>query len=424
MFAACEQRGFEQRCMRGRVGHGPRRTPQTRHAFSPAVLVWGSSRTTARASVNSPISNRSRFEISSALELRRARSARSRRWFLSGARRQRPLVRLTHVSGTFGFVLDAVWLAFDTQQPLDGGCGWTAMFDRQAPDGGYAYYRLVLYRHHRVVAEVVARIDKPKRVADPLGPEELRGELARAAAQHVLPNNRWGRVVVDGATFTWAIEEDDFDYMAMSNRGLSGEDIVKVRGERGSSISLRIPRGRLDAPGWWRGDPSVTGLVVIRAIEIAARRGSYPCTLEGDELDEAFAEPRVLQAELDEAAAALAVMARTDEHVADETFIRCMLAIGCTDTTDDERARAIDDWVASHADVLNAARLQRVMHMSGTDDFMYRRRSALAFATELCARVNVDLGLDTASYDARIATGASMRPPWGIPPTHWWWRRP
>ena len=151
----------------------------------------------------------------------------------------------------------------------------------------------------------------------------------------------------------------------------------------------------LAQPNWWRSS-ELTEEVVARAVDIAKRTGVR--WLEGPDLLAAYdGPPRTLQDELD-AATTLA--------------IEPLLAIGCTAAPD--RA-AIDDWIASRADKLDAKHLLVADH---------RARSALAFLTDFCARVNVDLGVDVSAVDAKLKEQPreDVRP-WGVPASHWWWRQ-
>jgi hypothetical protein len=101
-----------------------------------------------------------------------------------------------------------------------------------------------------------------------------------------------------------------------------------------------------------------------------------------------------------------------------------MVAIGCAKDTPSART-AIDDWVASHADALRSARagLQLVADERRDFENILTNRSAIAFLLDICARVNLDLGLDLRLADERIAPyGPRIRNlPLGIPASHTWW---
>lgn len=54
--------------------------------------------------------------------------------------------------------------------------------------------------------------------------------------------------------------------------------------------------------------------------------------------------------------------------------------------------------------------------------WQYETRSGIAFLTAACARVGVDLALDTAAADAYLDTVWKLPArPYGIPASHAWW---
>jgi hypothetical protein len=227
-------------------------------------------------------------------------------------------------------------------------------------------------------------------------------------------------IVVDGVTYGW--ERDDLSGGVRYTRGDSRAGYIHITSEGRKTISFELPDRRITLPRWWRRF-DVTPPVIERAVRIAARTGAT--LLNADEVEEAFAgHGHTLQEELIAARAALDGLTRPDPHNTREVFIHSLVAIGCADQTAEART-AIDDWVASHADALRSARagLQELSDERRDFENIFTKRSAIAFLLELCARMNVDLEIDTRLADERIAPyGPRVRNlPLGIPASHTWW---
>lgn len=251
--------------------------------------------------------------------------------------------------------------------------------------------------------------------AAPTASVTVDGVIARRAGNvWILTSTPMGiPLEVGGVTYTW--ERDP------------GSNFTYVTGGDGTSISFEPRHVGVRESGWWRGAGDVTPDVIERALRIVARRGSPPPhTLTSDEVVEAFDGGDTVQDALTAARAALDGLPRPDGSETGEAFVRCVLAAGCRDTVSNNEAKEVlADWVASHADALVAARpgLQLLIDEVRTVSRL-NKRSAVAFLLEMCARVNVDLGLDTSREDESLAHYQLKGPtPWGIPASHWWWGR-
>jgi hypothetical protein len=231
-------------------------------------------------------------------------------------------------------------------------------------------------------------------------------------------------IVVDGATYQWT-ETTSGDLNPEGSTSFAYrfdfDSIVEIRDDRGSEIRFETPLGNPQLrPGWWNSEPRVTAAVVARAIEIARRKPrprSY--TLTRIEAAEALRGPvATLEDELTALGAALAALPASSD-----AFVKSVLAIGCRYREPDEPLDlAIADWIASHANELAAARdvVQRIFE---TRRDVCTTRTALAFLIDLCESMNVHLGLDPAPIDAKLPPPSQCRP-WGVPPSHTWWRPP
>lgn len=223
-------------------------------------------------------------------------------------------------------------------------------------------------------------------------------------------------IVVDGETYGW--EKDDStgsSYYTGRDRSVHYEHLTHASRP---TISFEVPDRRSTVSGWWR-ESLVTERIAARAVQIAVRRGAT--LLTPNEVEEAFEGHGLsLQDELVAARAALDGLTRPEPDNTCQVFVRCMLAIGCTERTP-EAQLAIDDWVASYADDLRAARddLQRLC-----DEHVWnilQTRSAIEFLREICARMNVELDLDLERLDRGVARYRNNgRRPVGIPPSHDW----
>ncbi|MEO8698979.1 MAG: hypothetical protein ABI867_03015 [Kofleriaceae bacterium] len=237
--------------------------------------------------------------------------------------------------------------------------------------------------------------------------------VRRAGAVYLVTNTvRGSEIVVDGRTYSWE-KDDRSGGIGYGSRG-KFVSYAHLTDSDGASISFELLDGDRQLPGWWRGRPELTPAVLERAIRIATREHSQ--TLTEHQVIEAFeGSVWTLQDELAAAGIALAALA---DHTA--SFVRGMLAVGCS-RADQDRV-AIDDWVASHADDLRAARtaLQRLLD----ETHAFENRSAIAFLIDMTTQLHVDLALDLTASDEQMRDHrcAGSRP-WGIPASHWWWEQ-
>jgi hypothetical protein len=259
--------------------------------------------------------------------------------------------------------------------------------------------------------------------AAPTATVTVDGLLARRAGNVWLVTSiaMGTRVEVGGVTYAW--ERDDRSGPIGYRSGGTIGSYIHITGDDGTSISFEPPNAGVQSPGWWRGTGHASPDVIERALEIVARRGSPPPhMLTSDEVAEAFDGGRTVQDSLAAARAALDGLTRPEGTDTRAGFIRCLLAAGCREAESDREA--IADWVASHADALVAARagLQLLVGELRAFESRLGTRSAIAFLIDMCARMNVELGLDTSTEDAALAHYRLKGPrPWGIPASHWWW---
>lgn len=220
-------------------------------------------------------------------------------------------------------------------------------------------------------------------------------------------------VNVDGRAYAWRVEEDEEGYsLSFSKRGLTYPPTLFIEGDDGVAVSFAWERPGVTQPGWWRIASSLDR-IVERAVRIARSRG----WTMGDRVEAIEGPPTTV---FDELAAARAALGQWPRE-----FAVAMLAVGCAHAHDDDR-EAIDDWVASNADVLAAAGpwLHAVLEIDGTNEVVYRYRSAVEFLVEMTSRLNVSTGVSTSSADAALRTRTPVaNRPWGIPVAHWWWRQ-
>ncbi|HEU0036213.1 MAG TPA: hypothetical protein VFQ53_36620 [Kofleriaceae bacterium] len=249
--------------------------------------------------------------------------------------------------------------------------------------------------------------------AAPTASVSVEGVIARRAGNLWLLTSAPTGIPIELGGVTYAWEED------------SRSKFTFITAADGTSIAFEPRYVGVQLEGWWRGPERVTPDVIERVLRIVAGRGVLPPhTLTRDEVVDAFDGGVTVQDALAAARPALDGLSRPQGADTRAAFVRCMLAAGCRDTVTNGAARdAIADWVASHADALLAARpgLQLLVDEIRTESRL-DKRSAIAFLIEMCARVNVDLGLDTSREDTSLAHYQLKGPmPWGIPATHWWW---
>lgn len=299
------------------------------------------------------------------------------------------------------------WPVFENQAFGDGRW-FNATFESCDPDRKRCRYRVELFEGEQRQGDFVVQLDASfaTELTDPEAIRQLRSRIGGEASPVV---------IVDGVVYRWKVEQSPHDGSpSFLHRG-----IVTITGDDGITITFVVPLDRRTR--WWLGSHQMSAAVAVRAVEIARRSPE----VKHHELSSAvvFPEPpRTRQDELDDLSAALAGKKGFDDGQNAAVIARCLLAIGCTTDADDREAwAAIDDWIASHANELVAARsrlLQRLL------DGSYANRSAIQFLLEMCARVELDLGLDTRATDAVLDTLEKTGiPPRSIPLSHWWWRR-
>ncbi|HEU0029958.1 MAG TPA: hypothetical protein VFQ53_04940 [Kofleriaceae bacterium] len=216
-------------------------------------------------------------------------------------------------------------------------------------------------------------------------------------------------VVVDGVTYSWCTEDDEHNgSLSFSHRG-SYLVYAKITGDDGSTITFAIPRRYRSRPGWWKAGPSLTA-GVERAVREKKARLDHEAALRV--LD---GPDRTIHDELAAATRAIETMSERNAYL----LMDAMLAIGCSGAD----RLAVDDWVASHANQLQALRLQGLLDAPAHDYARYRRRSSFEFLIEACRRMNVELMLDTTVFDAELKDRTYEVRPWGIPASHWWWEQ-
>ncbi len=230
-------------------------------------------------------------------------------------------------------------------------------------------------------------------------------------------------VTIGGVTYQWrteTVEDPMAGSLSFSHRGASTEDTHTevIAGDDGSIVRFERPNDSTQTRRWWLPYPSVTAEVVIRAVAFATP--GTQVTLYGDQVQRVvWGDAATWTVEQGLTAAAHALL---EPDVAQLTM--ALLAVGCTATPDAQPA--IDDWIASHADTLRDARprLQQMLDDVRALVRTYPARSAIAFLLDWCARLNLDLGLDTQAVDARLEGGPKTPDqPTGVPWSHWWWRQ-
>jgi hypothetical protein len=283
---------------------------------------------------------------------------------------------------------------------------------------GQVTYRVELFDGERLQGSFLVLVVAPKVAQDgtivPSEIDDLRNRIERVA---------YHKVFVDDVLYDWTVVEDpNTGSLSFSHRGISLQDTARITGPDGFTISFDTLYGDDRKYGWWRSH-TMSAAIAERAVRIARRTpGRLEHVLVGAERDEAyFGPPRTLQNELNDLHDALEALPAeiTLHHV--DPITRYLLAIGCSTAADDREAwAAIDDWVASHANDLVAARPMLQLFLNG---YSKSQRSAIQFLLELCARVNVELGIETAASDKELETRRRAESlPWGIPREHWWWR--
>lgn len=222
---------------------------------------------------------------------------------------------------------------------------------------------------------------------------------------------------VDGETYGW--ETDDRSGSSIYTGNDRGARFVHLTHQTRPTISFELPDRRSTTFGWWR-STLVTEQMVERAIRIAGRTGTT--RLSADEVEEAFdghghTLPEVLVA----ARAMLDGLRRPEPDNTGEAFVRCLLEIGCRERTPETQI-AVDDWVASSADDLRAARPALQHWCDCHVGNILHTRSAAEFLLEMCARMTVELGLDLQRLDRGVAPYRNRPSPRsiGVPAAHDW----
>lgn len=226
------------------------------------------------------------------------------------------------------------------------------------------------------------------------------------------------RIVVDDVEYHWR-HDRDWDYQ-------SPPHVLVVRGgrERGKpgdgpprriKFFIKIPRDRDTEPGWWaeRRAPAVTPRIVERAIRLAARDPAVYVQLSERDVAEIFVDPDPPRTEhrLRDLERVLAVV-----PVVRHDVVRALLALGCHD----DGGELVDDWLICHGAALDIAHET----LDAPEPHMRRARelrSAIAFLANRCARVGIDLAIDTTELDRWLAENPGAGRPWGIPIDHIWW---
>jgi hypothetical protein len=230
-------------------------------------------------------------------------------------------------------------------------------------------------------------------------------------------------VTVDGVVYRWAVkywEDPDAGSLSFSKRGIDNSHyFVEIHSDGRAPITFDFPERSQYSAAWWRAEyrHEVTADDIVRAVRIATKKSLD--RLAGDDLDEALGWPPNVP---EVVTAAITTLARRDLE-SDELLVRCLLDLGFTTP----RARAevqsvVTDWLASLAPELRAARPRLQALLEKKDKLQFMRRSAFQILIELCARSQVELGLDTTTVDQGIkALRAGAEKPWHLPWGHWWW---